>query len=596
MATRYRDLAAYSAVLAVIAVAALIFVLRDATATLSPWQAAAAIASFLAVWQLGIPAPRVGLASMERVPHVAWLLVLGAGPTALYCAIACLIWPFLSRSYSQGSLRTALLRGVHNASMDALMLIGAAAVYTLLGGAAPLRALTLESLLPLVALALTAQFINVVLLGTYFHLDGRDVRMQIRPLYSVIDLAFVPAGVLGAVLYNSAPPALFATFLVVMAIFAVSFNAIGRQLGAPTPDRTPALHGLRRIEELCQRIAAETSALLRFDRFAIALVDRDARLLDVRLRVQGKARLPALRLPLDAALLGRVARQAEALLIADWSTAPEALKELATAEVPATGSLLAVPLINDGTVIGVLALQHTETRIYADADLHLLKRLAEQVAGAIADAQAFEALEEYREHLEQRVAERTQALEQADAEKERLIAALGERSRALERESQEDPLTGIANRRHFMRRLQAEIDVARAVRRPLALAIIDLDRFKSINDRYGHLVGDEVLRRCARLMELERRDSDLVARIGGEEFALLLPGLDAGDALRVCERLRTHAETADWTIGTQRLAITLSIGAAGWSAEMDADDLFRAADDQLYRAKNLGRNRVQVSS
>ncbi|HKZ74528.1 MAG TPA: diguanylate cyclase, partial [Steroidobacteraceae bacterium] len=205
---------------------------------------------------------------------------------------------------------------------------------------------------------------------------------------------------------------------------------------------------------------------------------------------------------------------------------------------------------------------------------------------------AFEDLENYRQRLEERVAERTHELENANAEKERLIAALGERSRTLERESQEDPLTGIANRRCFTQRLTAEIDVARTVRQPLTLAVADLDHFKIVNDRLGHSVGDEVLRRSAALMRHLCRGTDLVARIGGEEFALILPATRREAAIEVCEELRRAVESHDWDAVHPHLRVTLSIGLWEWDGAADAAALLAAADAQLYEAKRRGRNRV----
>jgi diguanylate cyclase (GGDEF)-like protein len=243
-------------------------------------------------------------------------------------------------------------------------------------------------------------------------------------------------------------------------------------------------------------------------------------------------------------------------------------------------------------VIGLLSLQHTEAGVYSAADLHLLQRLGAHVAGAVADARAFEDLENYQASLEERVAARTAELETASREKERLIAALRVQGEALERESHEDALTGIANRRRFIQRLAAEFGVAQAVNHPLTLAIADLDRFKIVNDDLGHTIGDEALRRCATLMRQLCRDTDLVARIGGEEFALLLPGMSLAAAAGFCERLRSTIETHDWRAVHPLLRVTVSIGLAQWDGTADETAFLEAADAQLYAAKRAGRNRV----
>jgi diguanylate cyclase (GGDEF)-like protein len=322
------------------------------------------------------------------------------------------------------------------------------------------------------------------------------------------------------------------------------------------------------------------------------LVDRERRLLDVRVHERQRARLPGRVKPIDAGLFGWLVARAEPLLVKDWRDAPQELRQRADVTEKVTGSLLATPLVNDGIVLGLLSVQHTQAGVYAAADLHLMRQLGEQIAGALADARTFEDLENYRRHLEERVAERTDDLEKANAEKERLITMLREHSQRLERETQEDALTGVANRRCFMQRLAAEIDVALAVGRPLSIAIADLDHFKLVNDELGHPVGDLALRRSAALMRRASRHSDLVARIGGEEFALILPGMTRADALTFCETLRTEVAADDWQAIHPKLGITISIGVAQWDGTSELEELVHAADTQLYRAKRAGRNQV----
>jgi diguanylate cyclase (GGDEF)-like protein len=601
MASRYRLLTAYSLLIAVLAVAWLAHGFSQAGEFPAPGVAVLCIAACLFVWQFGLPAPRVGLTSMERLPQIGMLLVFSPPVAAAICATASLLWPLISRTYSHGSLKVAALRGLHNAAMTVLMLLLGAEVYRALGGRHPLDSLSAADVVPLIGLALTAQAVNVLLLALFFHLDGRDVRRIIKPIYSFLDLMFVPAGVLAAVLYNGGTPATFALFAALMVIFVLSFNGIGRTLSAAETDTTSlaklsgtrrAFHGARRIDELGERILTETRALFRFDEFCLALVDRDQQLLDVRVHERGNERQPARTRDLRSGLYGLIVERAEPVLIESWSAAREELRQRSQPGERQAGSLLAVPLVEDGVVIGLLSVQHTQAEVYSDADLHLMQRLADQVAAAIADARTFEDLEGYRQRLEERVTERTQELDRANREKERLIAALGERSRVLERESQEDPLTGIANRRCFTQRLAAEIEVARAAGNPLTLAVGDLDHFKIVNDRLGHAVGDEVLRESAALMRELCRSSDLVARIGGEEFALILPGMPRSAAITFCEKMRLAVESHEWRRVHPHLRVTLSIGLSQWDGRADAAELLQSADTHLYRAKREGRNRV----
>lgn len=157
-----------------------------------------------------------------------------------------------------------------------------------------------------------------------------------------------------------------------------------------------------------------------------------------------------------------------------------------------------------------------------------------------------------------------------------------------------DALTGLYNRRHAMAVLDTEI--ARVKRDPaheLSLAILDIDLFKRINDEHGHLTGDGVLRTIARLAESRVRASDTMARIGGEEFILILPDTGRDQAVQLAESVRRTVEEEPFDIGGTPTTITLSAGVAQWQAQMSAvGQLLKAADEQLYRAKSSGRNRV----
>ncbi|MEF9976950.1 MAG: GGDEF domain-containing protein [Thermomonas sp.] len=158
-----------------------------------------------------------------------------------------------------------------------------------------------------------------------------------------------------------------------------------------------------------------------------------------------------------------------------------------------------------------------------------------------------------------------------------------------------DALTELYNRRHFIE--MADKEIARSIRhaRPLSLCIIDVDLFKPVNDRYGHISGDEVLRQIAQLLRRHARTDDLAARIGGEEFALLLSECDAEAARVFAERLREAVAAAVFSPGGEPQRITISIGIAALSVERDdRPALMAAADTALYRAKSEGRNRVCV--
>jgi diguanylate cyclase (GGDEF)-like protein len=186
-----------------------------------------------------------------------------------------------------------------------------------------------------------------------------------------------------------------------------------------------------------------------------------------------------------------------------------------------------------------------------------------------------------------RMVELTQALEEA----ERLRALADERART-------DALTGVLNRRALNEYLEEEFERSLRYDRPFAVALADVDHFKQINDTLGHGVGDAVLRHLAQLLITNCRTGDRVARYGGEEFALLLPETDAEMATVLCERLRLHVATEDWTsIHPGLTSVTISVGVSAFSRERTQQrglprDLLDAADQNLYVAKRGGRNKV----
>jgi diguanylate cyclase (GGDEF)-like protein len=157
----------------------------------------------------------------------------------------------------------------------------------------------------------------------------------------------------------------------------------------------------------------------------------------------------------------------------------------------------------------------------------------------------------------------------------------------LERQSRADPLTGLGNRRAFDEALAAELARARRAERPLGLVIVDVDHFKRFNDRHGHQAGDDALASVGRVLLAEARAGDRACRIGGEEFAVVLPGADEAAAAAVAERIRRGVEGAP---AQERM--TVSLGVASMEGEEDAESLVARADARLYAAKAAGRNRV----
>ena len=156
-----------------------------------------------------------------------------------------------------------------------------------------------------------------------------------------------------------------------------------------------------------------------------------------------------------------------------------------------------------------------------------------------------------------------------------------------------DPLTGLFNRRAFLDYAQRLIGSCAPRGQPVTLLMFDLDHFKSINDRFGHAVGDDALRLFARTASACMRTNDAIGRLGGEEFAAVVPGTD-DVAAGIAERIRTAFEAAGVVISGHRMHATVSIGAAWTSENVSADRVLAEADNALYRAKESGRNRLEL--
>ncbi len=159
----------------------------------------------------------------------------------------------------------------------------------------------------------------------------------------------------------------------------------------------------------------------------------------------------------------------------------------------------------------------------------------------------------------------------------------------LERSSVTDFLTGIKNRKYFALKLQEEIAIAQRYGRPFSLILLDIDHFKQVNDKYGHDIGDEVLKEYANLIEKNLRELDILCRTGGEEFAIILPETTLKDAVQVAKKLnrvvREHKKI---------VPITISLGVVEYQKGESQEDIYKRADTALYKAKNSGRDRVVI--
>ena len=168
----------------------------------------------------------------------------------------------------------------------------------------------------------------------------------------------------------------------------------------------------------------------------------------------------------------------------------------------------------------------------------------------------------------------------------------------LEALSVTDSLTGLSNRRRLMSRLEEEVYRSRRQKSPLSVVMIDIDHFKQVNDQHGHAMGDQVLRNIGEMLLATVRATDLAARYGGEELTVVLPHTDAAGAIQFAEALRQRFADLDHVLDGVTLKRTASLGVAcrdGQEEEPNAEGLLKQADEALYRAKQGGRNRVELA-
>ncbi|HEX4954898.1 MAG TPA: diguanylate cyclase [Thermoanaerobaculia bacterium] len=316
-------------------------------------------------------------------------------------------------------------------------------------------------------------------------------------------------------------------------------------------------------------IAREIRNRLGFDFVSIGVLSEDGSSLDL----QGWAAKTSLPLahgylwPVDKGILGRALRDRKPQLVFDVDRDPDYVPF-----VQGVKGELAVPILFRDNAVGSLNVETARPEELSQDNVRLLAMLADQIAGALHLALVNRRLEEANQRLVQT-------------------------NEALSHLSLMDALTGVSNRRHFEQALDLEWRRAYRERRPLALAMVDIDHFKAFNDAYGHQAGDDSLRRVAQVLSNTiQRAGDLVSRYGGEEFAVILPGLDAGVAANLCEQLRARVEQLGIPHGSSTTApqLTISAGVAGLVPQpgQSSRNLVAKADNALYLAKSYGRNRV----
>jgi len=302
-----------------------------------------------------------------------------------------------------------------------------------------------------------------------------------------------------------------------------------------------------RPDEVLGKIVGHAQSATGGKEFALLTAGAGAKMTCVR-----ATQIPAASLAALEAWASRSASVGEAPVIVDDLRGVTALAPLAREPSMSLGSLCAVPLCFQGVLMGVLIALARGPEAFLPHDAELLSSYAAQAAVTMHNA------------------------------------ALVER---LERMAHQDALTGLANQRHFHSRLAAEVNRCQRESTPLSLVLIDLDHFKRINDTHGHGRGDNALRKVGAALTGAVRQYDVAARLGGEEFCLILPNTADHDALELAERARAAVAS----VHLPGLTLTCSAGVAAWAAHTrGADGLLRCADRALYAAKRAGRNRTRL--
>jgi diguanylate cyclase len=247
--------------------------------------------------------------------------------------------------------------------------------------------------------------------------------------------------------------------------------------------------------------------------------------------------------------------------------------------------------INEGRKLGAsmdAQMEGIEASVQAAGELAALKSTIQQRVTTIrSHMEAFRKAEEQRtERAELNAAALTSRLRELENE----AATLRDRVRVERMQAHLDPLTGVFNRLAYDERLEQEYQRWKRYRGPLSLTVWDVDRFKRINDKYGHQAGDKVLKVIAKVLGSQLRATDFLCRYGGEEFVILLPETNLARALTVAEKLRAGIEAAEFRYRGELVKITASCGAAEFTGEETPDDVFARADKALYAAKESGRN------
>jgi diguanylate cyclase (GGDEF)-like protein/PAS domain S-box-containing protein len=309
-------------------------------------------------------------------------------------------------------------------------------------------------------------------------------------------------------------------------------------------------------ERIYTTIHQAAARLMATEAFAISIMNETTHMIDAVYLVDHKGRAPSVSIPAHRGLSGHVINTGKSLYIEDMLEKLDTIDSIRYGDKEEVRSILAVPMRLGDKVIGMLSTQSYQPKAYNPEDEHLLEMLASYAAIALENARLF-------------------------GEVQKLAIT--------------DPLTGAYNRRQLFDLGQREFNRAHRFDRPFSVILLDIDRFKVVNDTYGHATGDLVLRILTQRIQEIIREIDVLGRYGGEEFVVLLPETNGTAALSVAERVRSQAGRMPIPTEHGDVIVTISIGLTEISADTpDFSAMVARADAAMYDAKKAGRDRVGV--
>ena len=418
-------------------------------------------------------------------------------------------------------------------------------------------------LVPALSVALVVP--HYLLLGVELWLDGARwgalLKRILLPAFAA-EMLLVPLSMVIVLVYRPDAPFLFlllgVTFVLlnlVVKLLVDALTSLQRRVQELEilGEMGRSLASTLKLDELLPLVARETLKLVgSSSKCMIALRHPETEAVHLLVYDETGRQVEEDAIPAGEGLTGRVMKERRTLRIGRLQREAAGLGLTEEYNDARIHSWLGSPLMVHDEVIGILNVQSTEAEAYDDEQVRVFETLAAQAAVAIQNARLY-------------------ALATVDA------------------------LTGLYVRRYFDLRLKEEWEEVRRYGGDFAVLFLDLDDFKALNDTYGHLVGDEILKEVGQAIRETMREADIACRYGGEEFAALMPRTDLEAATAVAERIREAVAERRVRAGDVHVFVTVSIGVAAYGASRpeDARALVRRADEALYRAKALGKNRVE---